>query len=158
MPLPRLTIASQTLQDFIDLSRAEQKIIKYLLTRRSMNIRPAHPTAYMTYQEIADATGLKVRSIVNSISTLKRQGWITESGYIPHQQGEPRKHRWVLNKVNADMVDTYRAEAVESETYRHDNREWRVGGALGYQFRRIGSRRWADVYEVPEPVSTFFAE
>ena len=161
MGLPRLTLASTTLKDFISLTRAEQEVIGYLLTRRSMNVRPLHPTCYLTFKEIADATGLKTSTVAKTISILKRKQWILETGYLPHHSGEGRQYKWVIAKVNEDMAETYRTEVMteaptDDTIYRHDGKEWRVGGALGYQFRNIGSERWADKSIPPEPVSTFF--
>lgn len=161
MGLPRLTIASQTLKDFIGLTSTEQAIIHYLLTKRSMNIQPTRPTVYLSFQDIAEAIGRKESTVQKTVTILRQKEWIKECGYLPHRKGERRKYRWTIDKVIKDLVETYASPAenapIEESIYIHEDTEWRLGGAFGYQYRSQGSRLWRDSSNVPERIIDFFS-
>lgn len=153
--LPRLTIASKTLIDFISLTPAEQSVVCFLLTKRSMNVKPLRPTAYLSFQDIADATNVKPTTVAKTISILRRKGWIIDAGKLPRTKDSQQRYRWVLTKVHQDFIDTYTTDAQDANLFIYDNYYWRLGGPLGYQKKELDGQRWVDTSTCPEDVSDY---
>ena len=59
MSLKRITLSTETLQDFVALSSAKQKILAFLLSNRNTKDK----TNYYSYESIAEETGLKASTV-----------------------------------------------------------------------------------------------
>ena len=106
MSLKRITLATETLQEFVSLSAGKQKIIAFLLSKRKTN--------YFSYKDIAEATGLKLDSVRVLIMRLTKQGWITRQSertqYTPQGTPSERQFRWCLTKVIFQLEESYKRE------------------------------------------------
>lgn len=126
-----------------------------------MRDRPLRPTNYISHEEIAEDTNFSIETIRTRIGYLKKDGWIKE---LTRQKNELTRYRYTLERIQMDIERTFEIEdedeTVESDDvniYLHNNRYWRIGGALGYQYRRLHSRMWVDTGEVPNEVENYFS-
>ena len=177
MSLKRITLATDTLQDFIARPPAQQKILIFLLSHRSMRDRPLRPTHYFSYRDIAEETDLKETTVRFSIASLTKDGWLTilnqRKKFTP--TGKPENQfKWTLTKVIEELEQAFQAE-VEAEAevaaqthlenmeaediFLHEEKLWRLGGSLGWQSRKRNSLNggWADTTLAPDAVIDFFS-
>lgn len=178
MALKRITFATDTLQDFIALTPAKQKILIFLLSNRSMRDRPARPTRYFSYQDIVEETGLKETTVRLSIASLTKDGWLTRLNQrkklTPTGKAE-NQFKWCITKVLEELEQAFQDEAeAEAEVaaqahlenldaddlFLHDEKLWRPGGSLGWQSRKRHSLNggWADTTVAPDAVIEFFSK
>ena len=171
MALKRITLATDTLRDFIALTPAQQKILVFLLSNRNMRDRSERPTQYFSYRQIAEETGLKESSVRILIIALTKEKWIVRINqrkrYTPQGKKES-EFRWSITKVVDELEKTYQeeAEVVEFDPaddpnlFLHDERLWRPGGSLGWQYRKRYAQNggWADTTLAPDAVIDFFSE
>ena len=176
MPLNRITLATDTLLDFIALPPAQQKILIFLLSNRNMRERPTRPTRYFAHQDIADETGLKPTTVRLSIMALTKEGWLTRLNqrqkFTPTGEAE-NQFKWCITKVVEELKEAFEAEAeAEAEVaaqahldnldadhiFLHEERLWRVGGVLGWQVKKKGAinSSWIDTANAPDEVSGYF--
>lgn len=166
MPLPRLHIATSVMDEFIDLHTGEQRLLVYLMARRSMRKLPFRPSNYFTYADIAEDLHLSETTIRLYIQSLKKERWIQE---ISRQrvEGELRL-RWTFPKLDEAWEATYANETEhEFESYAAEAEAngwllledtfWRAGGELGYQHRGVNKRFWAESSNPPDAVVNFFS-
>ena len=178
MALKRITLATDTLRDFIARPPAQQKILIFLLSHRSMRDRPLRPTHYFSYQDIAEETGVKETTVRLSIVYLTKDGWLTRLNqrkkFTPAGK-EETQFKWTLTKVVEELEQAFHAEAeAEAEVaaqaylenldtddlFLHEERLWRPGGALGWQSKKRQSLNgdWADTALAPDAVIDFFSK
>ena len=178
MSLKRITLATDTLQDFSALTPAKRKILIFLLSNRSMRDRPARPTRYFSLREIAEETELKETTVRVSIIYLTKDGWLTRLNqretFTPKGETETQ-FKWCLTKVVDDLEQAFQAEAeaeaevaaqthlenMEAEDiFLHEEKLWRLGGSLGWQSRKRNSLNgtWADTTLAPDAVIDFFSK
>ena len=118
MSLNRITLASETMQDFIMLNRAKQQILYFLLLRRNMRKPPLRPTNYFSHAAIAEGTGLKETTVRLSIAWLQKEDWITQISqrkqFTPTGEIE-KQYRWILTKVVEGLEEARRNKRSDSE-------------------------------------------
>ena len=178
MALRRITLATDTLRDFIALTPAKQKILVFLLSNRNMRDRPTRPTHYFSYQDIVEETEFKETTVRLSIASLAKEGWITRLNQRKTSTPtgkEETQFKWCLTKVIEELDQAFQDEAeAEAEVaaqahldnldvndlFLHNEKLWRPGGILGWQTRKKHSLNgdWADTALAPDAVIDFFAK
>ena len=146
MPLKRITLATDTLQEFVALTPAKQKILIFILSRRNMHNRPTCPTNFFSYRDIAEETGISKTTVRLSVAALLREGWITlvsqRKKYTPGGKPETQ-YKWIITKVVHALEKTYQEDeaatevidpAADPNVYLYKDKLWRPGGALGWHY------------------------
>lgn len=167
MPLKRLHFSTDILDGFTSLNTGKQRILVFIMARRNMRKPPLRPSNYLSYEDIAEDTGLTADTVRVYILSLKKDGWMKE---INRQNSEGKlRFRWTFPKQDDAWQQTYTDEtehefdnyATEAEANGWlllEDSFWRVGGELGFQRRGVNSRFWADVINPPKAVTNFFVE
>ena len=163
MSLLRVTFAIETIASFIEMPPSQQRTLIYLLSRRNMRRRPIRPTAYLSFDNIAENTDLKPRTVENCIRNLQNDNWIREQGR--RKIDGVMSYSWDIHRVREEVdkafeqeeLDIQSEEAAQPEIFIAENgNAWREGGNSGYQMRLAGKQIWYERYEIPEEVLAYF--
>lgn len=161
MGLPRIQIATKTLQALIKLPPRQQSVLVELLKARNMHRRPP-ATSYVSYMEITDATEMKLRTARRTIQELKVSGWIREvsrrieAGVTSFQYEIPRVQDDL--ETSFTIVNNVEENAGIEGVFEYEGKFWRKGGHVEFQSRSATSRIWADNPNPPEAVVEHFAQ
>ena len=171
--LNRVTFATDTLYDFIQVSPAKQKILLVLLGNRNMRDKPLRPSHYFSHAEIAKRTGLKETTVRVLLISLGKTHWIEQVSqrkrYTPDGRLET-EYKWSVTKVIEGLARAYEDEiaddaiagdAVEDapEIFLFEGVYWRQGGTLEWQCRNQNTRtrNWSDTMLAPDAVLNYFS-
>ena len=164
MPLRRLTIATEAMDDFIELPKGQQKVLAFLMARRNFRLRPQYPTNYFSYAQIAEETKLTDTSVRVVLSRLKNEKWIAELSR--RKRDGILEYKWTFPRLDNAIITTYAEEALaKQEKAASEQTEkgekliegyiWRIGG-LGYQRKSLVGNVWADFSNPSDVVKKAF--
>ena len=177
--LKRITMATDTLLDFLAIPRAQQRILIFMLSHRSMRQRPERPTNYYSLKDIAEATELSETTVRVSIRKLLKAQWIEvisqRNLYTP--SGKPETQwRWTVSKVVHELEKAYEKEVVEdteaeakpaathdstdTDMFLYEDKFWRMAPNGWWQHRKpaLNGKKedWISTKNPPQAVIDFF--